>query len=71
MATLEEVNVEDEIDQEILNSSTDDIVNRTRLLDNDIKVCPLRNTNAGHEIRNSATDSRTKPYDRENQRQQR
>jgi hypothetical protein len=71
MATLEEVNVEDEIDQEILNSSTDDIVNRTRLLDNDIKVRPLCDTNAGHEIRNSATDPRTNPYDRENQRQQR
>jgi hypothetical protein len=38
MATLEEVSLEDEIDQEILNSSTDDIVNRTRLLENDIKV---------------------------------
>jgi hypothetical protein len=38
MATLEEVALEDEIDQEIRNSSTDDIVNRTRLLENDIKV---------------------------------
>ena len=38
MATLEEVNVEEELDKEILNSSTDDIINRTRLLDNDIKV---------------------------------
>lgn len=38
MATLEEVSLEDEIDQEILNSSTDDIINRTRLLENDIKV---------------------------------
>jgi len=38
MATLEEVSIDDEIDQEILNSSTDDIVNRTRLLENEIKV---------------------------------
>jgi len=38
MATLEEVSVVDEIDQEILNSSTDDIINRTRLLENEIKV---------------------------------
>jgi len=38
MATLEEVNIDDEIDREILNSSTDDIVNRTRLVENDIKV---------------------------------
>ena len=38
MATLEEVALEDEIDQEIRNSSTDDIINRTRLLENDIKV---------------------------------
>jgi 26S proteasome regulatory subunit T5 len=42
MATLEEVSVEDEIDKEILNSSTDDIINRTRLLDNDIKVLSSR-----------------------------
>lgn len=43
MSTLEEVadqqNPEDEeIDQEILNSTTEDINSRTRLLDNDIKV---------------------------------
>ena len=38
MATLEEVSIDDEIDQDILNSSTDDIVNRTRLLENEIKV---------------------------------
>jgi 26S proteasome regulatory subunit T5 len=38
MATLEEVSIDDEINQEILNSSTDDIVNRTRLLENEIKV---------------------------------
>jgi 26S proteasome regulatory subunit T5 len=42
MATLEEVSLEDEIDQEILNSSTDDIINRTRLLENDIKVSRRR-----------------------------
>lgn len=38
MATLEEVSIEDEIDKEILNSSTDDIINRTRLMENEIKV---------------------------------
>ena len=46
MATLEEVSLEDEIDQEILNSSTDDIINRTRLLENDIKVS-LRRSRSG------------------------
>jgi 26S proteasome regulatory subunit T5 len=45
MATLEEVSLEDDIDQEILNSSTDDIINRTRLLENDIKVPPLLRSN--------------------------
>jgi len=39
MATLEEVSIDDEIDREILNSSTDDIINRTRLMENEIKVC--------------------------------
>ena len=38
MATLEEVSIDDEIDREILNLSTDDIINRTRLLENEIKV---------------------------------
>ena len=38
MATLEEVNIDNEIDREIANSSTEDITNRTRLLENDIKV---------------------------------
>jgi hypothetical protein len=38
MATLEEVGIEDELDREILNSSTDDIINRTRLMENEIKV---------------------------------
>ena len=38
MATLEEVSIDDEIDREILSLSTDDIINRTRLLENDIKV---------------------------------
>ena len=42
MATLEEIaatNEGIELDDEILRSSTDDIVTRTRLLENDIKVC--------------------------------
>ena len=38
MATLEEVSIDDEIDREILNSSTDDVINRTRLMENEIKV---------------------------------
>ena len=38
MSTLEEVSIDDEIDREILNSSTDDIINRTRLMENEIKV---------------------------------
>jgi 26S proteasome regulatory subunit T5 len=38
MATLEEIVVEDELEKELANSSTDDIINRTKLLDNDIKV---------------------------------
>lgn len=43
MSTLEEVAdqqrpEDEEIDQEILSSTTDDINSRTRLLDNDIKV---------------------------------
>ncbi|GMF08719.1 unnamed protein product [Ambrosiozyma monospora] len=40
MATLEDLdnNQQLEIDQEILNSSTADIINRTKLLDNEIKV---------------------------------
>ena len=38
MATLEEVSIDDELDREILNSSTDDIINRTRLMENEIKV---------------------------------
>ena len=38
MATLEEVSIDDGIDKEILNSSTEDIINRTRLLENEIKV---------------------------------
>jgi len=38
MATLEEVSVVDEINQDILNSSTNDIVAWTRPLENEIKV---------------------------------
>jgi len=41
MATLEEVSIDDDIDRDILNSSTDDIINRTRLMENEIKV-PIR-----------------------------
>lgn len=38
MATLEEVSIDDELDREIQSLSTDDIVTRTRLLENEIKV---------------------------------
>ena len=71
MATLEEVHIEDEIDQEILKSSTDDIINRTRLLENDIKVISILRQVLieGHEIRNSTINARTNPYDRKDQRQ--
>jgi 26S proteasome regulatory subunit T5 len=59
MATLEEVHIEDEIDQEILNSSTDDIVNRTRLLENDIKVTASSDQFLieGHEIRDTTVNA--------------
>jgi 26S proteasome regulatory subunit T5 len=52
MSTLEELenqNQEELIDQEILNSSTDDIINRTKLLDNDIKVMKSESTRLTHE----------------------
>ena len=38
MATLEEVSMENEFDKEILNLSTDDIITRTKLLENEIKA---------------------------------
>jgi hypothetical protein len=38
MATLEDVSIDDELDREIQSLSTDDIVTRTRLLENEIKV---------------------------------
>ena len=38
MATLEEVGMDDELDREIQSLSTDDIITRTRLLENEIKV---------------------------------
>jgi len=67
MATLEQVSLEDEIDQEILNSSTDDIINRTRLLENDIKVrftaVMFLGSLSGHEIRNATVNTRTESYE--------
>lgn len=47
MATLEEklasepMSVDAELGQDILKASTDEIMNRTRLLENEIKVCPF------------------------------
>ena len=51
MSTLEELEnqQDDSIDQEILQSSTSDIMNRTRLLDNDIKVMRSESQRLTHE----------------------
>ncbi|ODV68234.1 26S proteasome subunit P45 [Hyphopichia burtonii NRRL Y-1933] len=51
MSTLEELenNQDDMIDQEILNSATSDIINRTKLLDNDIKVMRSESQRLSHE----------------------
>jgi len=48
MATLEEIVVDDQIEKELANSSTDDIVNRTRLLENDIKVAQRFSVQPAH-----------------------
>ena len=61
MATLEEIVIEDELEKELVASSTEDIINRTRLLDNDIKVShpalPAVLIHLGHAIRDSAAQS--------------
>ena len=54
MVTLEDLEnnqqqEENVIDQEILNSSTSDIINRTKLLDNDIKVMRSESLRLNHE----------------------
>ena len=53
MVTLEELESaqgeDDTIDMEILQSSTADIVNRTKLLDNDIKVMRSESQRLTHE----------------------
>ncbi|ODV97509.1 hypothetical protein PACTADRAFT_38036 [Pachysolen tannophilus NRRL Y-2460] len=51
MSTLEELEnePEPEIDQEILNSSTNDIINRTKLLDNEIKLFRSELQRLNHE----------------------
>ena len=54
MVTLEDLEnnqqqEENVIDQEILNSSTSDIINRTKLLDNDIKVMRSESQRLNHE----------------------
>lgn len=50
MSTLEELDQQDDIiDQEILSSSTLDIINRTKLLDNDIKVMRSETQRLTHE----------------------
>ena len=59
MTTLEEVSIDDEMDREILNSSTDDIVNRTRLLENEIKVHSMPAFEADQKIMKSETQRLT------------
>jgi len=48
MKDLEEKK-EDDIDPEILNSSTQDIINRRRLLENEIQVMKRESQRLGHE----------------------
>lgn len=49
MKDLEEEKKEDDIDPEILNSSTQDIINRRRLLENEIRVMKSEFQRLGHE----------------------
>lgn len=49
MKDLEEEKKEDDIDPEILNSSTQDIINRRRLLENEIRVMKQEFQRLGHE----------------------
>ena len=49
MKDLEEEKKEDDIDPEILNSSTQDIINRRRLLENEIRVMKQEFQRVGHE----------------------
>ncbi|KAF8429496.1 P-loop containing nucleoside triphosphate hydrolase protein [Tirmania nivea] len=52
MKDLEEEKKDDDIDPEILNSSTQDIINRRRLLENDIRVMKQEFQRLGHEKQN-------------------
>jgi len=52
MKDLEEEKKDDEIDPEILNSSTQDIINRRRLLENDIRVMKQEHQRLTHEKSN-------------------
>eukprot|EP01136_Pigoraptor_vietnamica_P026815 Opistho-1_new@82288 len=53
MATLENKAIwddgEEALDEEVLRMSTEEIVSRTRLLDNDIKIMRNENNRLGHE----------------------
>lgn len=49
MKDLEEEKKEDDIDPEILNSSTQDIINRRRLLENEIRVMKQEYQRLVHE----------------------
>ena len=74
MATLEEVTKDDEMDKEIQSLSTDDIVNRTRLLENEIKadsVPCVPGLTADHEIRTPTLVARASAYDSQDQRKHR
>lgn len=49
MSTLEELEQEELIDQEILSAATSEIINRTKLLDNEIKVMRSESQRLTHE----------------------
>ena len=51
MSTLEELEQDELIDQEIASSSTQDIINRTKLLHNDIQVMFSESQRLSHERR--------------------
>lgn len=88
MTTLEDKSLwqnnegDDDIEQEIRRLSPEEINNRTRLLENDIKVkrpepagvscrSPKQALFAGHEVRGCTSSARTSGNEREDQGQQR
>lgn len=71
----------DDIPEEIMSLSSDEILTRTRLIDNDLKVSRMLLQTAtfdlifiipsGHAFRNSAVTARAECYEREDSRQRR